>query len=101
MNNIDKLFNCKGFNWDPGNVEKNSLRHRVSPVECEQVFFNEPLIILDDPKHSALEKRYAAFSRTDTERLLVIIFTKRNMLLRVISARNMNRRERKFYEKNQ
>jgi uncharacterized DUF497 family protein len=98
MNNIDKLFDCKGFDWNPGNIEKNWLKHKVSPVECEQVFFNEPLIILDDPKHSAME--YAAFGHTDTGRLLVVIFTKRKMLLRAISARNMNHRERKFYEEN-
>jgi uncharacterized DUF497 family protein len=101
MDNTEKLFNCTGFDWDRENIEKNWTKHNVSPVECEQAFFNEPLIILDDPKHSALEKRYAGFGRTDTGRLLVVIFTKRNMLLRVISARNMNRRERKFYEENQ
>ena len=100
MNDIEKLFNCTGFDWDSGNIEKNWFKHSVSPVECEQVFFNEPLIIFDDHKHSALEKRYAAFGCTDTGRLLVVIFTKRKMLLRVISARNMNRRERNFYEKN-
>ena len=101
MDNIEKLLNCTGFDWDSGNIEKNWTKHNVRPVECEQAFFNEPLIILDDSKHSALEKRYAAFGRTDTERLLVVIFTKRGTLLRVISARNMNRRERKFYEENQ
>lgn len=100
MDNIEKLLKCTGFDWDLGNVEKNWFKHKVSPVECEQVFFNEPLIILDDPKHSVQEKRYAAFGRTDTGKLLVVIFTKRKMLLRVISARNMNRRERKFYEEN-
>jgi uncharacterized DUF497 family protein len=101
MDNIEKLLKCTGFEWNRGNIEKNWTKHNVSPVECEQAFFNEPLIILDDPEHSALEKRYAAFGRTDAGRLLVVIFTKRNTLLRVISARNMNRRERKFYEKNQ
>ena len=101
MDNIRILLECSGFDWDQGNIEKNWIKHNVSPVECEQAFFNEPLIILDDPKHSALEKRYAAFGHTDAGRLLVVIFTKRNMLLRVISARDMNRRERKFYEENQ
>ena len=53
------LSECSGFEWDQGNIEKNWTKHNVSPVECEQAFFNEPLIILDDSKHSALEKKYA------------------------------------------
>jgi uncharacterized protein len=95
------LSECSGFDWDQGNIKKNWVKHKVSPVESEQVFYNEPLIILDDPKHSALEKRYAAFGRTDTGRRLVVIFTKRGTLIRVISARDMDRRERKFYEESQ
>ena len=101
MDDIEKLLDCAGFEWDKDNIEKNWLKHKVSPVECEQIFFNEPLIILDDPKHSISEKRFAAFGCTDARRLLAIVFTKRGKLLRVISARDMNRRERKFYEENQ
>ena len=101
MDDVRIISDCSGFEWDHANIGKNWLKHSVSPVECEQAFFNEPLIILDDPKHSAAEKRYAAFGRTDAGRLLVVIFTKRRTLLRVISARDMNRRERKFYEENQ
>ena len=99
MDDVERLLQCSGFEWDQGNVEKNWIRHNVSPVECEQVFFNQPLVVFDDPKHSASELRYAAFGHTDARRPLVVIFTKRGKLLRVISARNMNRRERKFYEK--
>ena len=101
MDEIEKLLGCSGFEWDQGNVEKNWLKHKVSPTECEQVFFNQPLLILGDPEHSISEKRFAAFGCTDAGRLLVVIFTKRRKLLRVISARKMNRRERKFYEENQ
>ena len=89
-----------GFQWDEGNIDKNLEKHSVENWECEQVFFNEPLIILDDPKHSLSEKRWAAFGKTDGGRVLTVIFTKRGKLLRVISARGMNRKERKFYEKN-
>jgi uncharacterized DUF497 family protein len=89
-----------GFQWDEGNIDKNLLKHQVQNWECEQIFFNEPLIILDDPKHSLSGKRWAAFGQTDAGRFLTIIFTKREKLLRVISARDMNRKEKKFYEKN-
>ena len=89
-----------GFQWDQGNSSKNLLKRYVEDWECEQVFFNEPLLVLDDPKHSLVERRWAAFGRTDGGRLLVVIFTKRDKLLRVISAREMNRKEILFYEEN-
>ena len=89
-----------GFQWDEGNINKNRVKHQVEDWESEQVFFNEPVLVLDDPKHSLIEKRWAAFGRTDAGRLLVVIFTKRENLLRVISARDMNRKEMKFYEEN-
>jgi len=87
-----------GFDWDQGNINKNR-NHDVEYTECEQIFFNEPIIILDDPKHSFAETRVAAFGVTDGGRKLVVIYTMRNKKLRVISARDMSRKERNFYEK--
>jgi len=90
-----------GFQWDRGNSNKNLVKHNVQNWECEQVFFNRPLLVLEDPGHSVAEKRWAAFGKTDSGRILVVIFTKRGNLLRVISARGMNSKERGFYEENQ
>ena len=96
---MKKLFEqFSGFQWDRGNIDKNLTKHNVENWECEQVFFNRPLLVLDDPKHSASEERWAAFGKTDSERFLVVIYTKRNNLIRIISARDMNKRERKFYD---
>ncbi len=86
-----------GFDWDDGNRDKN-LKHGVSNGESEQIFFNEPLIVLDDPVHSIAEDRYAAFGKTDSGRTLAAVFTVRGEKIRVISARDMNRKERKYYE---
>lgn len=86
-----------GFDWDDGNRLKNEEKHQVSIGECEQLFFNEPLVILDSHAHSQPEARYAALGRTDEDRALTVIFTIRGTLLRVISARYMSRKERKFY----
>lgn len=97
----DELEEFAGFQWDKDNIDKNLIKHNVENWECEQIFFNKPLLILDDPEHSLSEKRWAAFGRTDAGRLLVVIFTKRDKLLRVISARDMSRREVKFYEENE
>ena len=91
------LWNLKGFQWDDGNRDKNETRHGVHFTECEQIFLNRPLFVLGDPKHSKGEERFAAFGATDRSRRLAVIFTVRGDLIRVISARDMNRRERRFY----
>ncbi len=98
MEDVSSSFT--GFQWDSGNSNKNLLKHNVQNWESEQVFFNKPLLVLEDPGHSGAEKRWAGFGMTDSGRLLVIIFTKRGNLLRIISARDMNTKERKFYEEN-
>ena len=74
-----------GFQWDEGKINKNLYKHNIENWECEQVFFNEPLIILDDPKHSYAEKRWAAFGKTDAGKLLAVVFAKRGSLIRIIS----------------
>ena len=94
---IDSLENCEGFEWDHGNIRKNWIRHQVSRIECEQLFFNKPLIVIDDPKHSKKEKRWYLLGQTDQGRYLFIVFTVRVNLIRVISARDMNKKERKQY----
>ena len=93
--------NFLGFQWDRGNIDKNLIKHNVENWECEQVFFNKPILVLEDPRHSLSEKRWAAFGKTDADRLLVVVFTKRGNLLRVISATDMNKKEKQFYEENE
>lgn len=88
-----------GFDWDHGNQTKNWQKHGVTHIECEQVFFNEPILITDDKKHSNEEARYFVLGETNQDRKLFLVFTPRNKLIRVISAREMNKKERGFYEK--
>ena len=92
-----KFNNIEGFQWDEGNIEKNRLKHNVLNSECEQVFFNKPLIIANDIKHSQKEKRWYVLGRTDSDRKLFVVFTIRNNLIRIISARDMTKKERKIY----
>ena len=92
---LDKLL---VFDWDKGNIVKNWERHKIKHTEAEEVFVNEPKFIIPDTKHSEEEERYAVFGRTNENRLLSLTFTKRNDKVRVISARNMSKRERNFYE---
>lgn len=94
----DEHAACVGFEWDAGNVDKNWERHRVSAAEAEQVFFQRPLLIAPASRHSSSEPRYAALGRTTAGRRLTVVFTIRERLIRVISARPMSRRERGLYE---
>ena len=89
-----------GFDWDNGNSRKNEEKHSVSQSEAEEIFFNAPLLVLEDSKHSQTEVRFHALGETDDERLLHITFTlkQHGTLIRVISARDMHRKERAFYE---
>ena len=88
----------EGFDWDAGNIEKNWLAHQVTPQEAEQVFFNRPLVVAAEVKHSRFEKRYLVLGQTDKDRPLFVAFTMRKGRIRVISARDMKRKERMVYE---
>ena len=94
----DDLAQCTGFEWDVGNAEKNWEAHEVSRGEAEETFFNRPFVVAPDAGHSGREARYAARGRTEEGRRLTIIFAVRGTLVRVISARDMSRRERRIYE---
>jgi uncharacterized DUF497 family protein len=94
------LGRIEGFDWDEGNARKSVEKHDVSQGEAEQIFFNDPLLIVEDVGHSVRELRLHALGRTDAERLLHVTFTLRSdgRLIRVISARTMHRKERVRYE---
>ncbi len=92
-----KLEKCNGFQWDKGNLDKSQIKHKVSRLESEQLFFNRPILVATDDEHSQGESRYFVLGRTDLDRELFVVFTVREGLIRVISARDMSRRERKVY----
>lgn len=94
----DPLDGCIGFDWDEGNVEKNWELHRVTFWEAEEVFLNEPLLVRTDRRHSGDEPRFLALGQSDAGRLLFISFTVRHPLIRIISARDMSRKEARIYE---
>lgn len=94
------LDQISGFDWDDGNARKSEDKHGVGQSEAESVFFNQPLLLLPDPGHSATEPRFHALGHTHDGRHLYITFTlrARGSLIRVISARDMHRKERTIYE---
>lgn len=92
---VDK--NAFEFEWDKGNSEKNS-KHKVSNNESEEVFFDENKVILKDKIHSKNEERFIILGRTKKARLLYLVFTKRKKKIRIISARDINRKEKYLYE---
>jgi hypothetical protein len=87
-----------GFDWDKGNLHKNRLKHAVEPTECEDIFYNEPVFFYDQT-HSLQEERYVAYGNTNERRMLTIVFTIRNSKIRIISARDQNKKETATYKK--
>jgi|SRR3989344_6478941 len=88
------------FEWDKGNLEKNRIKHNISNEEAEQVFSNEPKFVSEDLLHSTkLEKRYQCLGHTDKNKSLFISFTIKKDKIRIISARQQSRKERRIYEK--
>ena len=98
MSIMDDLAGCTGFQWDEGNFLKNWEKHGVRPGECEQAFFNRPFLVTRDEKHSRSEPRFYALGQTDAGRRLFLVFAIRQSLIRIISARDMSRKERKVYD---
>ncbi len=89
-----------GFDWDAGNERKSVEAHQVSRIEAEELFFNQPLIVSPDEGHSTQEPRWHALGVSDCGRKLHVTFTLRqnNTKIRIISAWDMSRKERKIYE---
>ena len=85
------------FDWNKGNIDKNWQKHKVHFKEAEEDFLNKPLSLLRDIKHSQSEERYIALGITNQKRKLHIVFTIRNNKIRIISARNQSKKERKLY----
>jgi uncharacterized DUF497 family protein len=87
------------FQWDKGNVVKNSEKHNVTTQEAEEIFANEPFITVENVKHSSAEQRFHGLGRTKTNRKLFVAFTIRDKKVRVISIRDMKKKERIAYER--
>lgn len=86
------------FEWDKGNRDKNLHSHDVTNQECEEIFFDENKKILEDSLHSQAESRHILLGKTKLGRLLFAVFTLRGKKIRVISARDLNQKERSLYE---
>lgn len=98
QDDLEILKNADGFYWDKYNINKNWFKHKVKFTESEEIFFNDSLFILQDAKYSLKEKRWFCLGTTDKNRKLFTVFTIRNKKIRIISSRDMNKKERKKYE---
>ena len=98
VGDISAVFaTATGFNWDDGNAPKVRARHDVNPGECEQAFLSKPFVVSADANHSKTERQWRALGRTYADRYLLLAFTMRGTLIRVMQARNMHRTERRSY----
>ena len=96
---MDDLADNLKFQWDEGNAEKNLIAHQVTRSEIEQMFFRRPMVVAKLSQQARREPKYFALGRTDAGRQLFVVFTPRDQLIQVISARDMTRRERRAYSR--
>ena len=94
---VSKLRNAAGFEWDEANI-KHIARHNVIPAEAEEVFFDPKNVLDEDIVHSIAEDRFIIIGKTKEGKLLYQVFTKRGNKIRVISSRDINKKEVKLYE---
>ena len=86
------------FEWDPDKAALNLETHGVSFEEASSVFGNPLAVTFFDPDHSDDEDRYLTFGRSQENRLLAVVHTDRESTMRLISAREVSRKERQQYE---
>mgnify|MGYP001584078752 CR=1 FL=1 len=86
------------FEWDPKKATANVQKHDVTFAEAATVFGDPLAITFEDPDHSTDENRYITFGLSLQKRLIVVSHTERGDRTRIISARLMDRKERKIYE---
>ena len=86
------------FEWDEDKNKLNIFKHKISFEEAKTVFVDDYSRIFDDIEHSDEEFREIIFGYSNKNRLLVVSFTERNDKIRIISARKVNKNERKLYE---
>ena len=97
MIDLDSII---GFEWDSANRDKSYFKHGITPNEAEEIFLDERGLLHEDVKHSQHEQRYVLIGKTFNNKLLICIFTIRNLKVRVISVRKTDKQERRQYEKN-
>ena len=94
----DIVLQTEGFEWNKWNIEKNLIKHNVTSRECEEVFLNRPFLKSIPITEGRREQRAYAFGMTDRNRKITIVFTIKNNKIRVVSARDMSRKERRIYD---
>jgi uncharacterized DUF497 family protein len=86
------------FEWDQQKAKANLRKHGVRFQEAASIFGDTLAITFEDPDHSISENRYITFGLSQYKRLLTVSHAERGDITRIISARRMDRKERKTYE---
>ncbi|MDD4136145.1 MAG: BrnT family toxin [Candidatus Shapirobacteria bacterium] len=94
MINFEKI---DGFDWDGGNIDKNLIKHNVTCQEAEEIFLDTESFNYDDKKHSVSEERLIKIGRSFSGRILVAYYTVRKNKIRIISVRDVDKKEKNLY----
>lgn len=87
-----------GFEWDKGNTDKSYQKHGITPNQAEEIFLDKDVLLQEDIAHSQTEQRLIAIGKTETKKILFVVFIERRGMIRIISARGANKKERRKYE---
>ena len=87
------------FEWDDSKARANETKHGVPFVEAVSAFLDPLALTMPDPLHSVVEPRFLCLGMSREKRLLVVCHTERVERIRIISARETTRQERRFYER--
>ena len=88
------------FEWDPSKADRNFIKHGVRFSEAETAFSDPNLYTEFDAQHSIDEERYIGIGFSDRGRLMLVVYTLREPVIRIISARPCSAREARFYDSN-
>ena len=86
------------FEWDSRKATKNLQKHKISFTEAATVFDDPLSITVADPDHSNMEDRFLIVGQSHHPRMLIVSFTERGNRIRIISARELTRAEKRAYE---
>ncbi len=90
----------EGFEWDKGNLD-HIKKHKIRYEDCEEIFNNKPLLVKKDQRHSQMEERFEVLGKTNAGKKIFLVYATRRSKMRVVSARDQSKKERRFYEQHE
>ena len=95
-----ELMDALKFEWDEDKNELNKQKHKISFETAKEVFYDELAILFDDPDHSIGEERFLIMGMLKSSKICIVshCYRDKENVIRIISAREATKPEKRFYE---